>query len=303
MHLCPVRAPTLPGCTPRPAARPCARCCRRPQHQPGAPHARRLNKACRACALASLQRWRAAPIQRAPVKPLSLLHPHHSVWRSGHRCQLRPKELFDVLKEPMGTTTIKQFDSEFSDFDGDLDGNLVRYPLSPCLRSARARRTLCRAEPAWQHAPTVSSPPGRRAGGASVSPCHLAALLTKGSDNVFRVGIFLDFASSSTRTPHAAYVRVSGRNRIDPHWVEIERLTTRVLPTQGGGAAARKASTCSGFGAGDERALTVARCIQLLGEKAQPLPACCPARVHEIDSACRLPNAERSSPAATPLED
>ena len=40
----------------------------------------------------------------------------------------------------------------------------------------------------------------------------------KKSGKHFRVGIFLGFASSSTRTmhPHGAYVQVSGRNRVDP---------------------------------------------------------------------------------------
>ena len=35
-------------------------------------------------------------------------------------------------------------------------------------------------------------------------------LLTKKSSNVFRVGVFLDFSSSSTRTPHGAHVQMSG---------------------------------------------------------------------------------------------
>ena len=57
-------------------------------------------------------------------------------------------------------------------------------------------------------------------------PDHIA----KQSGNVFRVGIFLDFAGSSTRTggPHGAYVQMSGRNRIDPHGGGIERLVTDV---------------------------------------------------------------------------
>ena len=58
-------------------------------------------------------------------------------------------------------------------------------------------------------------------------------LLTKkgGNGNVSRVdvGIFLDFAGSSTRTEglHGAYVQVSGRSRIDPHAGGIERLAMR----------------------------------------------------------------------------
>ena len=55
-------------------------------------------------------------------------------------------------------------------------------------------------------------------------PITLRYLLTEQSGNTFRVGISLDFASSSTRTPHGAYVQMSGRNRIDPHWGEAERL-------------------------------------------------------------------------------
>ena len=45
----------------------------------------------------------------------------------------------------------------------------------------------------------------------------------KGGSTI-RVGIFLDFASLSTRTPHGAYVQAGGRNRLDPHWGGIERL-------------------------------------------------------------------------------
>ena len=41
------------------------------------------------------------------------------------------------------------------------------------------------------------------------------------------MGICLDFACSSTRTPHGAYVRMGGRDRIDPHWGVVERLGTR----------------------------------------------------------------------------
>ena len=53
---------------------------------------------------------------------------------------------------------------------------------------------------------------------------------TKKSGNMFRVGSFLDFVRLTTRTPHGAYVRGANRNRIDRHWVEIERLTTRTRP-------------------------------------------------------------------------
>ena len=53
----------------------------------------------------------------------------------------------------------------------------------------------------------------------------------------FRVGMFLDFASPSTRTegPHGAYayVQMSGRNRIDPHWGGVERLVTRTSGSSG----------------------------------------------------------------------
>ena len=56
-----------------------------------------------------------------------------------------------------------------------------------------------------------------------------AAMLTGESGRLFRVGGFLDFASSSTRTmhPRGAYVQMGGRNRIDPRWGEIERLAVR----------------------------------------------------------------------------
>ena len=46
----------------------------------------------------------------------------------------------------------------------------------------------------------------------------------------------LGFASSSTRTPHGAYVRVGGRNRIDPHWFGLELLVMRAC-TIGGARA------------------------------------------------------------------
>ena len=52
-------------------------------------------------------------------------------------------------------------------------------------------------------------------------------LLAEKSGNVFRVGIFLDFASSTARAPRGACVRMSGRNRIDRHRGEIERPATR----------------------------------------------------------------------------
>ena len=57
---------------------------------------------------------------------------------------------------------------------------------------------------------------------------------TKENGKCFRVGIFLDFARSSTRTvgPHggASYVQVSGRDRIGPQWNggEIERMGVKL---------------------------------------------------------------------------
>ena len=57
----------------------------------------------------------------------------------------------------------------------------------------------------------------------------LPGLLAKKSGKTFRVGIFLDFASSSTRTPHGADVQMSGRDRIDSRWGGIERLAARTL--------------------------------------------------------------------------
>ena len=45
----------------------------------------------------------------------------------------------------------------------------------------------------------------------------------------FGVGIFLDFASPSTRTPRGACVRMGGRNRVGRHWGEIERLVARTV--------------------------------------------------------------------------
>ena len=46
---------------------------------------------------------------------------------------------------------------------------------------------------------------------------------------MFRVGIFLDFASSPTCTLHGAHVQMRGRNRIDPHRGEGARLVTRAV--------------------------------------------------------------------------
>ena len=72
---------------------------------------------------------------------------------------------------------------------------------------------------------------GRRRGGTKTCA---AGLLTKAGGKPFRVGIFLDFASSSTRTMHphggASYVRMSGRTRIGPHWGVIEHANARRAP-------------------------------------------------------------------------
>ena len=51
-------------------------------------------------------------------------------------------------------------------------------------------------------------------------------LVTEENGNIFRVGILLDFASSSARAPFGAYVRMSGRDRIDPRWSKFEPLAT-----------------------------------------------------------------------------
>ena len=60
---------------------------------------------------------------------------------------------------------------------------------------------------------------------------HREHLLRKRAGGVFfsRVGIFLHFVRLTARTvhPHGAHVRGAKRNRIDRHWGEIERLTTR----------------------------------------------------------------------------
>ena len=78
-------------------------------------------------------------------------------------------------------------------------------------------------------------------GGVVGRPCRRRqkwrGLLAKKSGNVFRVGIFLDFASSSTRAPHVcvcgAYVQMSGGNRIDLNGGEVERLGTRTFDRNG----------------------------------------------------------------------
>ena len=56
-----------------------------------------------------------------------------------------------------------------------------------------------------------------------------AGLLTGKSDDVFRVGIFLEFVWLTTRTmhPHGAYVRGAKLNRINRRRGGIGRLVTR----------------------------------------------------------------------------
>ena len=51
--------------------------------------------------------------------------------------------------------------------------------------------------------------------------------------NMFPVGIFLDVARLTARTPHRAHVRRARRNWIDPRPVGIERLTTRTSEQHG----------------------------------------------------------------------
>ena len=53
--------------------------------------------------------------------------------------------------------------------------------------------------------------------------------------NIFRLGIFLVFVRLTTRRPHGAYVKMSGRNRVDPHWwtCTLQRACRQTL----GGAA------------------------------------------------------------------
>ena len=50
---------------------------------------------------------------------------------------------------------------------------------------------------------------------------------------MFPVGIFLDVARLTARTPHRAHVRRARRNWIDPRPVGIERLTTRTSEQHG----------------------------------------------------------------------
>ena len=84
----------------------------------------------------------------------------------------------------------------------------------------------------WRHtnfvdsATSVSSEAEAEAEGEGQGQVKGEGTLTKKSGNVLRVGIFLDFAWLTTRTPHggASYVRRAGRNRIDRHGGEIERL-------------------------------------------------------------------------------
>ena len=86
---------------------------------------------------------------------------------------------------------------------------------------------------------TPPPPPAEADGGIIASSCDYArganiteddeeldGLVTEKSGNIFRVGVFLDFASSSARTMHlyGAYVQMSKRNRIGPHQGAIERL-------------------------------------------------------------------------------
>ena len=70
-------------------------------------------------------------------------------------------------------------------------------------------------------------PPGRLLGDELVEAYR--DLPTQRSGKLFPVGIFLDFASSPTRTegPRGAYVQVGGRNRTDSYWGEVLRLVAR----------------------------------------------------------------------------
>ena len=55
-------------------------------------------------------------------------------------------------------------------------------------------------------------------------------LPTNTSRNILRVGICPDFASSSTRAPRCAYVRMSAQSRIRPHWGGVVRLPHLCVP-------------------------------------------------------------------------
>ena len=109
---------------------------------------------------------------------------------------------------------------------------------APCSRESKANVSCCTLRPRTTPPPEESSilgvthgvllwadmnaaaPPGSRS--------HSARCAGK-SGNLLRAGVFHDFASSPTRTPHggASHVQVSGRGRIDPHSGEVERPTTR----------------------------------------------------------------------------
>ena len=80
-------------------------------------------------------------------------------------------------------------------------------------------------------------------------------LITQKSGDILRVGIFLDFVRLTTRTEglRGAYVRGAGRNRIDPHRGEVERLGTRT------GRGGRRGPSASRTPAGRTQSRRLAR--------------------------------------------
>ena len=111
----------------------------------------------------------------------------------------------------------------------------------PRVMLPRARRRHDASSTERYYGLHVSLPRARRRF-KSCSRGHRAiVLITQKSGNIFRVGISLDFASSSTRTPHGACVQMSGRHRIDPNLgVKVNRsrrvpphATSRAAPPPG----------------------------------------------------------------------
>ena len=118
--------------------------------------------------------------------------------------------------------------SAFSESHWLSSAKLGAWRVSLCVRVRRVSAARCGARcPSglrcrWR--------PWRSPSRAAMRPWPV---MTKKSGSTFRVGVVLDFVSSSARTagPRGAYVQVSGRNqrrnRADPRWGRIEHANSR----------------------------------------------------------------------------
>jgi hypothetical protein len=101
-------------------------------------------------------------------------------------------------------------------------------------------RPLYRYLLSWQRR-APSRPPPRGGNRRRRRKSYAASCSRKRAVNLFGWVFFLDFARSSTRTegPHGAYVQMSGRNRIVPHWGGVELLAARTCCTRSGQSSTR----------------------------------------------------------------